>query len=389
MSSLISKLSTNWQSPSIDEELIDILRLIRSQNIGVRTFKSLIKLYGSASLALHNVGRLSLKGGRHQPIEVCTREDALLEIEACSKFGAEMISYRSSFYPPLLATIEDAPPVLTIIGKKEILKRNLTIAIVGSRNASLNGCKFASKIASDLGKKKIAISSGLARGIDSAAHNASLESGTIAVVAGGIDQIYPAENKDLFWKITETGAIIAELPFGTVPRGQNFPQRNRIISGISHGVIVVEANFGSGSLITARMALEQNRELFAVPGFPFDPRSNGTNNLIKNGAKLIENANDVIEELQSIISHANYQIENNTNSYLNEVDVVEEYSENEIAAARKEILQKLSSTPINFDEIITEIALPASIGLIIMTELELAGRVTRYPGNRISLNYEI
>ena len=272
-----------------DEQRIDWLRLIRSDNVGPRTFRSLINHFGSARAALERLPDLARRGGA-----------ARAELAASRRLGVSLLAPGEMGYPPRLAVLDDAPPLLGVRGALEVLMRPV-IAIVGSRNASGAGLKFAGTLARDLGDAGFVIVSGLARGIDQAAHRASIESGTVAVLAGGHDRIYPPEHEDLLATIIGNGgAAISEMPMGHVPRARDFPRRNRLISGAALGVVVVEAALRSGSLITARIAAEQGREVFAVPGSPLDPRAAGTNDLIKQGATLTTEASDVIDAVEPI-----------------------------------------------------------------------------------------
>src|SRR6266851_2808560 len=256
-----------------DEQRIDWLRLIRSDNVGPRTFRSLINHFGSAKTALDRLPDLARRGGAARPSRICSEDDARAEIAASKRHGVSLVAPGEAGYPPRLAVLDDAPPLLGVRGAFEALMRPM-IAIVGSRNASGAGLKFAAQLARDLGEAGFVIVSGLARGIDQAAHRATIQSGTVAVLAGGHDKIYPPEHEDLLAAIIEAeGAAISEMPLGHVPRARDFPRRNRLISGCALGVVVVEAAHRSGSLITARMAAEQGREVFAVPGSPLDPRA--------------------------------------------------------------------------------------------------------------------
>ena len=284
-----------------DAERIDRLRLIRSDNVGPRTFYSLINHFGSARVALQRLPDLARRGGADRPGRICSEEDALAEIAASQKIGVSLLAPDEAGYPPRLATLDDAPPLLGVRGALDALMRP-TLAIVGSRNASGAGLKFAGTLARDLNEAGFVIVSGLARGIDQAAHRASLKGGTVAVLAGGHDRIYPPEHEDLLASIFDSGgAAISEMPLGHVPRARDFPRRNRLISGAALGVVVVEAAHRSGSLITARIAAEQGREVFAVPGSPLDPRAAGTNDLIKQGATLTTEAADVISAVEPIM----------------------------------------------------------------------------------------
>lgn len=380
MSSWLSGLFKKKDIPSYSEDLISTLRLIRSENVGPRTFFALIKMFKNSTTALNNIQTFAKRGGRAKPITVYSKEEALSEIDNLNSIGARLIVYNDPHYSALLRRIDDCPPIISYFGNIELLQAN-SVAIVGARNASVNGRVFASKLAEQLVKSGLVVVSGLARGIDTAAHSAALPQ-TIAVIAGGIDHIYPPENKELFKKIAEQGLVIAELPVGEQPLGRHFPQRNRIISGLSLGTIVVEASMKSGSLITARFAAEHNREVFAVPGFPLDPRAQGTNHLIKEGAHLLESIEDVFENLQIDYTHLSEDsdLENldrddgNNNHMLND-------------EFRTQILQCLSSSPISINQIIQFTSLPLPIVYTIILEFELAGKVTRSSGNKISINY--
>ena len=277
-----------------DEQRLDWLRLIRSDNVGPRTFRSLINHCGGARAALDALPELARRGGAHKPARICSREDAERELAGSQRLGIALIALGEPDYPARLRMIDDAPPLLGVRGKAAVLAQPM-VAMVGSRNASAPASKFAERIARELGEAGFIIVSGLARGIDAAAHRASLATGTVAVLAGGHDHIYPAEHAALLESILPNGAAVTEMPLGWEPRGRDFPRRNRLISGLSLGVVIVEAARRSGSLITARMALEQGREVFAVPGSPLDPRAEGTNGLLKQGATLVTEAADVLD----------------------------------------------------------------------------------------------
>ena len=279
-----------------EEQRIDWLRLIRSDNIGPRTFRDLVNYYGGARGALNALPTLARRGGA-SGTRICSRANAEAELKACRARGIELIALGEPDYPARLTMIDDAPPLLGVRGQLAILARSL-IAIVGSRNASAAGVKFAERLARDLGEAGYGTVSGLARGIDAAAHRASLATGTIAVLAGGHERIYPAEHVDLLDRIVVDGAAVSEMPLAWEPRARDFPRRNRLISGLSVGVVIVEAARRSGSLITARLAGEQGREVFAVPGSPLDPRAEGTNGLLKQGAILVTEAADVISAIE-------------------------------------------------------------------------------------------
>ncbi len=277
------------------------LRLARTQNVGPVTFAQLIGRFGSASAALKEVPRLVRRGGGDEP-RLPSDDDAAREIAALGKLGGRMIASCEPDYPRGLAAAEPAPPIISILGHATLLEREM-VAMVGARNASALGRKLAGTLARDLVEAGLVVVSGLARGIDAAAHEGALAGGTCAVVAGGVDIVYPPENTGLHERIRAQGCIVSEMPLGQAPQARHFPRRNRIISGLSRGVVVVEAAEGSGSLITANYALEQGREIFAVPGSPLDPRAGGTNRLIREGATLTESAADVLAGLRPILGH--------------------------------------------------------------------------------------
>lgn len=362
-----------------DRERIAALRLIRSENIGPATYAALLARYGTAVAALNAVPDLARRGGRRGPIVLAREDDAIRELDAAADLGARIVILGDDDYPPALAAIDPPPPLICVLGNVEILSRE-TIGIVGARNASAVAQRFARGLATDLGQAGFVIASGMARGIDTAAHHGSLESGTVAVLAGGVDNIYPSENKQLYASIREQGAIISEMPIGFAPVATNFPRRNRIISGLSRGVVVVEAAFGSGSLITARYALEQNREVFAVPGSPLDPRCRGANNLIRQGATLTETADDVIAVLNPMLRD------------LSSIRPVRRASVYPVAsrgdvpgseALRRRILDLLSPSPTDLDDLIRKVGAPEGDVLALILELELAGQAARQTGKRI------
>src|ERR1700752_122475 len=357
-----------------DTERLNRLRLIRSDNIGPRTFRALLGHCGDAATALARLPELAGRGGAARPGRICSEDDARAELEACERLGVTLVAPGEAFYPPRLATIDDAPPLLAVRGRLDALMRP-TIAIVGSRNASGAGLKFAQSLARDLAEAGFVIISGLARGIDQAAHRSSLTGGTVAVFAGGQDRIYPPEHEDLLFALLETGAAISEMPLGYVARAHDFPRRNRLISGACLGVVVVEAAQRSGSLITARMAAEQGREVFAVPGSPIDPRAAGTNDLIKQGATLVTEAADIINAVQPIMARP---------LALEEPD--DEYSEDDPdAGERARIVALLGPTPVLLDDLIRMAGSSPAIVRIVLLDLELAGRLERHVGGVVSL----
>jgi DNA processing protein len=367
-------------------ERVEWLRLIRSENIGVKSFSNLLSLYGSAKAALEAVPHLSRQGGRKAPIKLCSAQEAERELLAAEKMGARVIAACEPDYPQLLLKTESYPPVLTIKGHAALLNKP-AVGMVGARNASANGCRFAYRLAEDLGQEGMVVVSGLARGIDTASHKGALERGTVAVIAGGIDTVYPSENKSLYAEIGEKGVIVAELPFGYAPKGQNFPQRNRIIAGLSYGVTVVEATFGSGSLITARMALAENREVFAVPGFPLDPRCQGPNHLIREGATLITKAGHIVEGVRHVFEGALHYVEEQAVPAFTPAGLAPP-SDSELASIRADIIQQLGASAVSIDALIALTQSSASAVLTVILELELAGKLERCPGNKVALLYE-
>jgi DNA processing protein len=358
-----------------DAQRIDWLRLIRSDNVGPRTFRSLINHCGSARAALERLPDLARRGGAARAGRIYSEDDARAELAASRRMGVNLVAPGEHGYPPRLATLDDAPPLLGARGSRDVLMRPM-IAIVGSRNASGAGLKFAGTLARDLGEAGFVIASGLARGIDQAAHRASLDGGTLAVLAGGHDRIYPSEHEDLLATIIETGGVaISEMPLGHVPRARDFPRRNRLISGVALGVVVVEAAHRSGSLITARIAAEQGREVFAVPGSPLDPRAAGTNDLIKQGATLTTEASDVVNAVEPIMGRP---IE------LREPDDEPLVSEPE-AGDRARIVNLLGPSPVLLDDLIRMADTSPAIVRTVLLELELAGRLERHGGGLVSL----
>jgi DNA processing protein len=285
-----------------DEERLDWLRLIRSDHVGPRTFRALVNHFGSVGEALAALPDLARRGGARGPIKVATRSEAERELAAAARLGVTYVALCEPDYPVRLQAIDDAPPLIAVRGKRAALAIPM-VGIVGSRNASAAGMKFAQRVAHDLGEAGFAIVSDLARGIDAAAHRAALPTGTIAVLAGGHERVYPPEHAELALALLANGAAVSEMPLGWEPRAHDFPRRNRLISGCALGVIVIEAAKRSGSLITARFALEQGREVFAVPGSPLDPRAEGTNGLLKQGATPVTEAADVIAVLTPILGY--------------------------------------------------------------------------------------
>ncbi|CAH1667072.1 DNA-processing protein DprA [Chelatococcus asaccharovorans] len=284
-----------------DDQRLSWLRLMRSESIGPRSFRSLLSRYGSADAALAALPEIARRRGR--PLRIATLAEVEREMASARRLGVRFLALGEAEYPTLLREIDSAPPLIAVRGEGAALGRPM-VAIVGSRNASAAGLKFTERLAAGLGKAGFVVVSGLARGIDTRAHVASLASGTVAVLAGGHDRIYPAENEGLLARILSFGAVLSEMPMGYEPRGRDFPRRNRIVSGLCFGVVVVEAARRSGSLITARFAAEQGREVFAVPGSPLDPRAEGTNDLIRDGATLCADPDHVVSALAPLIGQA-------------------------------------------------------------------------------------
>lgn len=362
-----------------DGERLDWLRLIRSENVGPRTFRSLLNHYGSARTALEALPELARRGGAARAIRICPRADAEREMEAAQRLDAKFVASSEADYPFRLAAIDDAPPLIAVRGNLATLARPM-IAMVGSRNASGAGLKFAERLAREFGEAGYVTASGLARGIDAAAHRASLATGTVAVFAGGHDRIYPEEHAGLLDALLPNGAAISEMPFGWEPRARDFPRRNRIISGLAVGVVVVEAAKRSGSLITARLALEQGREVFAVPGSPIDPRAEGTNGLLKQGATLVTEAADVIAVLEPILGHRR-------DVALREPEGDRTFAipEEPESQARNRIISLLGPTPVGLDDLVRlSNSTPAAVRTILL-ELELAGRIERHSGGLVAL----
>jgi DNA processing protein len=360
-----------------DAERRDWLRLSLSENVGPATFKSLIARFGSAGEALTALPGLSRKGGLSRPLRLYDREAAESDLERAGEINARAVVPGEVGYPELLRHIPAAPPVLWIKGRVELAART-GVAIVGARNASGVGLKFTRRLAGEIGQAGLLIVSGLARGIDTAAHQAALETGTIAALAGGLDVVYPPENAGLQDAIGETGLLISEMRPGSIPRAEHFPRRNRLISGVARATIVVEAAMRSGSLITARLAGEQGRDVFAVPGSPLDPRAEGTNRLIRDGATLLTSAADVLEILNGSFAPALPTfMEPGQDNIVQSADVGER--------ERQRVIELLSPTAIDVDDLVRESGLaPAALSAFLL-ELELAGRVTRHPRGSISL----
>jgi DNA processing protein len=361
-----------------DEQRIDWLRLSRSQNVGPRTFHTLMSHFGDARAALEALPALARRGGKGTAPLVCSREQAERELATAETLGVVFIALGEPDYPHRLRMIDDAPPLLAVRGNRIALAAP-AVAIVGSRNASAAGIKLTQRIAHGLGAAGFASVSGLARGIDAAAHRASLDKGTIGVLAGGLDRIYPPEHTDLVDAILPAGVVLTEMPFGWEPRARDFPRRNRLISGLSLGVVIVEAAKRSGSLITARLALEQGREVFAVPGSPLDPRAEGTNGLLKQGATPVTEAADIVSVLQPIMGL-------DLRAREPEVSGGELMDSTEPdGGGRSQIISLLGPVPVSVDDLIRlSKASPRTVRIVLL-ELEIAGRLERHGGGLVSL----
>jgi DNA processing protein len=386
-----------------DEQRLDWLRLIRSENVGPRTFRALVNQFGGASAALEALPDLARRGGRLL-LKVTSRAEAEKEMAAAARLGVRFVAMGEPDYPKTLRAIDTAPPLIAVRGSADGLSRP-SVAIVGSRNASAAGLTFTERLSRQLGEAGYVVVSGLARGIDTRAHRAALETGTVAVLAGGHDRVYPSENEPLLRAIVDGGgAVISEMPLGWEPRGRDFPRRNRIVSGLSYGVVVVEAARRSGSLITARFALEQGREVFAVPGSPLDPRAEGTNDLIREGATLcagVEHVTAVLEPLVAAgprldgIEEPQHLVD--AEELWDELDLPE-IARVPVGSVRPDagfveepgeagagVIELLGPSPVAIDDLVRQSGLPIRTVQMTLLELEIAGRLERHGGNAVSL----
>ena len=394
-----------------DRQRLDWLRLIRSESIGPRSFRSLMNRFGGAAAALDALPDLARQAGR--TIRICPAGEAERELGGLSRQGGRFIALGEAGYPVPLQAIDSAPPLLGVLGRAEVLQRS-GVALVGSRNASAAGMKFTARLARELGEADFNVVSGLARGIDTAAHEASLETGTVAVLAGGIDQIYPPQNIPLARRILERGAIVSEMPLGWVARARDFPRRNRLVSGLSLGTVVIEAARRSGSLITARFANEQGRLVFAVPGSPLDPRAEGGNHLIREGATLCAEAAHVIEALQplrqrepgaqmllreqprdpageamwdeldlpEVLPAPDFTGQDEDAAPLAPASVVVETADG--LQLKRVVLDLLGATPVALDDLVRASGQGAGAVNRTLVELELDGEITRHPGGLLT-----
>jgi DNA processing protein len=361
-----------------DRQRLNWLRLIRTPNVGPASFRSLVNRFGSAEAALEVLPELTISGGASRTVRIPAIAEIEAEMQAARRVGARFVCIGEPDYPSLLKQMDHPPPVLAMKGIGAVFTVP-AVAIVGARNASLAGIKMARLLANELGREGYGIVSGLARGIDTAAHQSSLLTGTVAVLAGGLDQPYPPENAGLIDEIVERGAVISEMPFGWQPRAQDFPRRNRLVAGASLGLVVVEAAERSGSLISARLATEMGRLVFAVPGSPLDPRARGTNAIIKDGATLVTETADILNALTPLIG----------TRFVPNIPVEEPPEFSTTAPPgdreRQRVVETLGQAPVNIDEIIRHTGLhPAQVAMILL-ELDLAGRLERHAGGFVSL----
>jgi len=365
-----------------DAQRLAWLRLIRSENVGPATFRALINHFGGAERALDRLPDLIRRGGARRHVTICSREAASREMDAAERLGIRLVAIGEEGYPPALRHAPAPPPLLAVRGERGALTRPM-VAVVGSRNASAIGRRFAGLMARGLGEAGFVVVSGLARGIDAAAHEASLGTGTVAVLAGGLDRIYPPEHEGLVESLVVSGAAASEMPLGWTPRAQDFPRRNRLIAGMALGVLVVEAAERSGSLITARLGAEFGREVFAVPGHPLDPRAVGTNKLLRGGATLATSVADIVEALGPQVGRAlpALHAEDAEDMQAPSAETLLDPPETE----RARIVSALGPLAVEVDALVRETGAAPALVQLVLLELELAGRLDRQPGNRVAL----
>jgi DNA processing protein len=377
-----------------DGERLAWLQLARTPKVGSKTFFYLLERAGSARQALRLLPELAKRGGgggaSYPPLTPYPFEQAEQELAKLTRAGGHLLIAAEAAYPPLLRAISDAPPVISVLGDPALLHRRL-LAMVGTRHASANGLLLAKQFASQLGKNGLITVSGLARGIDTAVHQASLEQGTIAVLAGGVDQLYPPENRALYHNMIAKGCVVSEIPWGEVAQANHFPRRNRLISGLSLAVLVIEAARRSGSLITARMAADQGREVMAIPGSPLDPRAQGGNDLIRDGALLVQSVDEVLQALPPLPKPASglakavpyRQPQAQPALTLFEPSHSLTPDEHQVGQLRHRLLGLFSATPVGLDSIMALVDAPTADILAAVTELELAGMIARSPSDQI------
>jgi DNA processing protein len=362
-----------------DQQRLDWLRLIRTERVGPRTFRDLINHFGGAEAALEALPGLSRQGGLARPVRIPTRGEAEAEMAQALRLNVSFVALGEADYPSTLRAMNSPPPLIAVRGHLAALSRPM-VAIVGSRNASAAGIAFTRRLAHELADSGFVIVSGLARGIDACAHEASLATGTVAALAGGHDRIYPPEHEPLCRQLCESGVALSEMPMGWIPKGRDFPRRNRLIAGLSYGVVVVEAAERSGSLITARLAGEEGREVFAVPGSPLDPRAAGTNRLLKQGATLVTGADDVISALAPMIGTEvplRSSSEPETSPYSGPLDPS--------VSDRQMLVGLLGPSPVMLDDLVRASRLSVPLVRIMLLELELAGRISIGRGGHITM----
>lgn len=376
-------------SPGGTDDRLDCLRLVRSRRVGAVTWHRLMAEHGSARAALSALPGIAAAAGVDR-YEACPVGVAEAEIRQGLALGARLLVHGQEAYPRALMDLPDAPPVLWVLGDETLLNRP-AVALVGARNASSLGVRMGRRLGQGLTEAEFVVVSGLARGIDAAAHTGALDAGgiTLAAVAGGLDRPYPPEHAALQARIAEAGVVLAEAPLGTEPQGRHFPRRNRIIAALSLGVVVVEAAPKSGSLLTARLALEQGRELFAVPGSPLDPRARGANDLIRQGAHLTESAEDILANLPDSPRREGLSrlpiFARGPAPALAEEPAEALADPEETESARSQVLELLGPSPVPVDDLLRRSALSAAALAEVLLELDLAGRLERLPGNRVAL----
>ena len=361
-----------------DSEVIAGLRLIRTDGIGPVTYHGLISKFGSATEAIRALPNYGQRLSRGKSLQLVEQSEIERELKTLTKLGGQIISINDGAYPRQLKETSDAPPFLSVLGNPAHLQKP-SVSIVGARNASLNGKKLAHNLAKDLAEAAYTVWSGLARGIDTAAHEGAVSHSTVAVMAGGVDFIYPKQNQKLYDRIKEAGALVSEMAPGTEPQARHFPRRNRIISGAGLGVVVVEGTPKSGSLITARFALDQGREVFAVPGSPLDPRAQGPNSLIRDGAILVQSADDILREIEQ---SKQFMIEP-LDAPSDLIQGIENIEEKDPQQMRDAVLDEIGTTPVTVDELRRQCQVSAPVLAAVLLDLELEGRLERLPGNRI------
>ncbi len=376
-------------TPMTEAELLDRLRLARTEGVGPVTYRRLLQRFATAAEALKALPGLASAGGRAAPPMLPKPGDARREMDSVAKLGGRILVLGGPDYPPLLALLDSAPPAISVLGDVAALNTR-AVAMVGARNASANGQRVAEILAADLAMAGLVVVSGMARGVDAAAHQGALSTGrTVAAIASGIDIAYPAENKALQQRVAEGGAVVAEAPFGTAPQARHFPRRNRVIAGLSLGVVVVEAAPQSGSLITARIAQDEGREVFAVPGSPLDPRCRGSNDLIRSGAHLTETAADVLSNLPD---HPTRQgLARSPMFARGQPPGMAEPPPNDFGTVpdpdvvRRRVMDLLSHSPTAVDDLVRRCQFSASAVVAALLELELAERIEMLPGNQAVL----